>query len=498
MGEGVAGGGSGRGGLVSPDGLVHLHLRTPPHRGILRRPALACLAARLRILRLSPEADPAQVASRFAADPRIEAAEIPVPARLLFTPNDPYFPQQWHLAHVGAPAAWDHVRDPVTRSAVVGVIDTGLDLDEPDLGPSLWINEAEDLDHDGRLGPGDLDGVDQDGNGFIDDVVGWDFAGNDPEPQATYVHGSGVSACISAATDNGVGGAGLGFGVRLMVLKGIADGGYLAEGYIPMLYAADNGAGVVNCSWGVPVYRAYEQAIVDAVWGEDVVIVASGGDGSQIVYPAGYDHVFEVSATDSQDRRASFAPYGTNVDICAPGVNILTLWDGDMEILSGTSFASGMVAGLAGLVRAADPTIDAAGAVELIENTAVSIDALNPGYEGLLGAGRIDAHAAITSVITAVDLGGVSGVAGARLQCDPNPFSGSTVVRWEIDRAGPVAIEVFDVRGRRTTELASRQVGEARMAGTVTWTTTDLAAGVYWVRLTAGDRRAVRSVTLVR
>ncbi|MGH2570176.1 MAG: hypothetical protein ACRDGR_03055, partial [bacterium] len=147
----------------------------PYYPGALRRPRLAHLAQRLRVLRLAPGVAASDVASRLAREAGIEAAEVPFAARLLYTPNDPLYPAQWYLPHVLAPQAWDVVRDPATRETVVAIIDTGLDLDEPDLAPSVWVNEPEDLDHDGRLGPGDLDGVDQDGNGFVDDVVGWDF-----------------------------------------------------------------------------------------------------------------------------------------------------------------------------------------------------------------------------------------------------------------------------------------------------------------------------------
>ena len=468
----------------------------PYYPGVLRRPALARLADRLRVLRLAPEADPTRVVRQLAGDPRFEAAGEPAAARLLYTPNDPLYPQQWHLPHVRAPEAWDVIRNPEARRAVVGVIDTGLDRGEPDLAPSLWVNDLEDLNHNGSLDPADLDGIDQDGNGFIDDVVGWDFAGDDHDPEDTHGHGSAVGTCISAATDNGVQGAALGFGVRLMALKAIAAAGMLVDGYVPMLYAADNGAAAVNCSWGVPVYQAYEQAIVDAVWAEDVVIVAAGGDGSQVVYPAGYDHVFTVSATDDTDHRAPFAPYGETVDICAPGVNILTIWNGAPSVVSGTSFAAGMVAGLVGLVRAADPGASAAETVQRIESTAVDIDALNPGYAGQLGAGRIDAYAAVSAAVTGAPTLPPPPGGALRLRCEPNPFTRATDIRFDLPHSGPIDLAVFDVRGRRVAvlERATRAAG----SHAVRWSGEDLAAGIYFVRLTAGGRSVVRVVSRVR
>ena len=468
----------------------------PYYPGTLRRPGLAELAERLRVLRLAPGIDASRVAAALADDPRIESAEIPVPARLFYQPNDPLYAQQWFLPHVGAPEAWDIVREPATAETIIGVIDTGIDRNDPDLAPSLWVNELEDLNGNGMLDAADLDGVDQDGNGFVDDVVGWDFAGGDPDPQESHAHGSAVSACVSAATDNAIGVAALGFGVRLMTLRAIGDGGALVDGYIPMLYAADNGARVVNCSWGIPVFRAFEQAIVDAVWAEDVVIVAAGGEGEGVVYPSAYNHVFAVSATDANDHRAPFGPYGDSIDICAPGVNIVTIWDGVPVVVSGTSFASGMVAGLAGLVRAADPTRVAADVVSIIESTALDLDALNPAYAGQLGAGRIDAHAAVAASIPTGAPTAAAAPRGFRLRCEPNPFADETVVRFDLDRASTVDLEVFDVRGRRVASLAQgpREAGSHAVA----WVAGAAPSGVYFVRLVREGAGEVRRISLVR
>ena len=103
-----------------------------------------------------------------------------------------------------------------------------------------------------------------------------------------------------------------------MAVKALSDLGQLANVYLSMLYAADNGAQIINCSWGIPVFQEFEQDIVEAIWAEDVVIVAAGGEGDELVYPAAYDHVVAVGATDQFDHKASFSPYGEYIDICAP------------------------------------------------------------------------------------------------------------------------------------------------------------------------------------
>ncbi len=458
--------------------------------GGLRKPGLARVAARLRVLRLAAGVRAEAVVARFVALPGLAAAEVPRTPRLFYTPNDGAYPSQWHLPHVGAPAAWDVIRGEATRAGVVAVIDTGIDVDHPEFVPNIWINALEDLNHNGRLDAADIDGQDQDGNGFEDDVCGWDFTDHDPFPELDSGHGNAVAACVSEATDNHLLGAGIGFGVRLMPLQGITGGGYLAEGYVPMLYAADNGANVINCSWGIPVHHAYEQAIVDAVWAEDVVIVAAGGEGDQVVYPAGYDHVMAVSATDALDHKAPFGPWGDYIDICAPAVNILTIWDHELTWVSGTSFASGLVAGLAGLVRAAWPAATAAVTVALIEDTAVDLDALNPGYAGQLGAGRIDAAAAVGAT-TAVP----SSAPTSSLRCAPNPFNAATVITFALARGTTVELVVYDLRGRRVAVLARgpREAG----AQSTTWDATGQPSGTYVVRLDAGDQVGTVRLTLV-
>ena len=466
----------------------------PFYPGRLRRPALAQVAARLRVLRLAAGVEAAAVATRLAGLPGVAAAEVPVAPRLYYTPNDWAYAWQWYLPHVGAPAAWDLIRGEASRAGVVGVIDTGLDIGHPEFVPNLWINAAEDLDGNGRLDASDLDGHDQDGNGFEDDVCGWNFTTQSPFPDAGHGHGSGVAACASAATDNAFMGAGLGFGVRLMPLQAIIGGGQLADGYVPMLYAADNGANVVVCAWGIPVHQDFEQAIVSAVWAANVVIVAAGGDRTEVVYPAGYDHVMAVSATDASDHKAPFGPWGEYIDICAPGTDILTLWDQELVWVSGTSFAAAQVAGLAGLVRAAWPEATAAQTVARIMDTAVDLDALNPGYAGQLGAGRIDAAAAVGAGLTAAP--SPAAATATVLTCGPNPFNAATVVAFVLARESTVDLAAYDLRGRRIAVLLRGPLD----AGThrVTWDAAGLSSGSYQLRLSAGGRVTVARAVLVK
>jgi subtilisin family serine protease len=461
--------------------------------GVLRRPGLAGLASRLRILTLAPGRNAPEAARVLGEDPHLSSAGLQTLPKLYYEPNDPYYPDQWHLPQIQAPEAWDHLRSPQTRHSVVAIIDTGLQLEHAEIQDNLWVNDPEDLNQNGRLDPGDINGVDDDGNGFVDDVVGWDFAGEDNDPQEIHPHGTGTAACVSAVTDNGTLGAAVGFGVRLMAVKAINDFGQLVDGYISMLYAADNGAQIINCSWGIPVYQEFEQAIVDAVWAEDVVIVAAGGEGAALIYPAAYENVVAVSATDQNDHVTPFSPYGEYIDICAPGMNILTVWEDDFSYLSGCSFAAGIVSGTMGLFRAQFPQLDNAGTIQLMQQSADPIDHLNPGYEGMLGAGRINAFAGVVSAVADDETAGNSEV---QLVCRPNPFNARVEVGFRMASQGPASVAVYDARGRQVAAL----VGGVQPGGyqEVSWDAGKMASGTYFVVLVTPEGHVVRKLSLVK
>ncbi len=461
--------------------------------GTLRRPNLARLASRLRILTLEPGRDALQVADAFSSDPHLTSAELLTLPNLFYTPNDPNYSDQWYLPQIQASAAWDFIRFPQTRHSVVAIIDTGLNHQHAEMQGNLWINEPEDLNHNGRLDPDDINGIDDDGNGFFDDVIGWDFAGNDNDPQEVHPHGTGTAACVSAVTDNGTMGAAIGFGVRLMAVKAINDHGQLVDGYVSMLYAADNGAQIINCSWGIPWSQGYEQAIINAVWAEDVVIVAAGGEGAALTYPAAYDHVVAVSATDQFDQITPFSPYGEYIDICAPGLNILTVWDHDLAMLSGVSFSAGIVSGTMGLLRAQHPNLDNAATVQLMEQSADPIDDLNPGYAGMLGAGRINAFAGVVSALITDDLVEVS---TGHVVCRPNPFNARVRIDFRLEKQGKVTAVIFDTRGRQTASLIDGV--QASGDHEIFWDAEAAASGTYFLVLTTPDRRSVHKISLVK
>jgi subtilisin family serine protease len=360
-------------------------------------------------------------------------------------PNDPRVSDQWYIEYTDAYNGWDIVRGDTTRHSLIGIIDSGVHWDHPDLAPNINVNPAEDANHNGVFDSGDNNGVDNDGNGFVDDVVGWDLGDSDNNPvDDAAPHGTAVAGCASEVTDNGLRGAAIGFAARILCVK-VFQGGMPTAGYQGMVYAADNGANVINCSWAIPSYSQAEQEIINAVWQSGALIVASAGafSDSTRVYPAAYEHVMAVTSTDQTDHKASFASYGSWVDICAPGIDIWTTYgSSDFVNYSGTSFSTAMVSGLAALVRAWYPDLSNDETEDLIKISADTIYHLNPGYRGLLGSGRIncanwitargcsyvpgdinsDGHANGIDIIYGVDYFGGGLHPADSCSCPPHPF----------------------------------------------------------------------------
>ncbi len=247
----------------------------------------------------------------------------------------------------------------------------------------------------------DINGIDDDGNDYIDDVVGYDIAQNDPIPfEPVPTHGTHVAGCASMACDNGQGGAAVAWGARLMAVKVARDNDpeHIYNGFVGITYAADNGATVINLSWGSSYFSQYEQNIITAAYNAGVVIVgAAGNDGvSTRFYPAGYAHVIAVAAVGSTDQLASFSNYGNWITVSAPGEGVNSTWDhNSYTALDGTSMASPITAGVVCLIRAANPTFTVDQVRTRLTATADTIDYLNPTRRGMMGAGRVNAAAAV-------------------------------------------------------------------------------------------------------
>jgi len=324
--------------------------------------------------------------------PYIEYAEKVPLDRPCLTPNDPSLASQWGLSIIGAPTAWNYFSS--GSNIVIAIVDDAVMRTHADLSPNLWVN------------PGEIagNGIDDDGNGYIDDINGYDVGSNDnnPNPPSTsYDHGTHVAGIASARSNNGTGVASIGFSCKLMCVKSTSTASAITNGYDGIVYAAASGADVINMSWGGPSYSTTGQNVINYAWGQGCVLIAASGNDnvSSQFYPAAFNNVVSVSATTNTDTKASFSNYGSWIDVSAPGNNIYsTTVNGAYGNKSGTSMASPMVAGLAGLMWSLNPGMTKTDLVNCLLSTATSINAQNPGYSGLLGSGRINAAAAMQCV----------------------------------------------------------------------------------------------------
>jgi subtilisin family serine protease len=348
----------------------------------------------------SPQ-DPEFVSDALQKSGEFEWVEPRYVYKTSLIPNDPFYAsKQWYLTKIQAEQAWDITTG--SSNVVIAIVDTGVDWTHPDLSANIWTNPNEIPNN----------GIDDDNNGYIDDVRGWDFGGlngtpdNDPKEDRPD-HGTHVAGIASAVTNNGVGVASIGYSCKIMPVKSSRDDWrdsygnvYVAYGFEGIVYAANNGAKIINCSWGGGGYTQYGREIIDYALSKGSLVVAAAGNESRsdIIYPSKYDGVLSVVATDNQDKKASFSNYGYDATVSAPGASIYNTWQPNTyTTLSGTSMASPLVAGLAGLVAAKFPNYGPLQILEQIRVNADNIDALNPSYAGRLGSGRINAYKAVNN-----------------------------------------------------------------------------------------------------
>lgn len=330
----------------------------------------------------------------------VNYAEVVPVYETSYVPNDPQYAGQWHLQTIQAELAWDVITTQ-TSSVVIAVVDDAVSLTHQDLQPSIWTNAGEI--------PGD--NIDNDGNGYVDDVNGWDAADNDNNANpdnatnSFFTHGTHCAGIAAARTDNNVGIASIGFNAKIMPVKAstLPNPGAVVAGYAGVEYAIINNADVISMSWGGSSYSATYQLIFDQAYAQGIVCVAASGNSntSSPMYPASYNHVISVGATDQNDQKASFSNYGSTIDVMAPGVAIYSSLAGANNAygaMQGTSMACPMVAGLAAMLLACDPNLTPDDVENCIESSADDIYPLNPSYTGQLGAGRINAANAIACV----------------------------------------------------------------------------------------------------
>jgi hypothetical protein len=319
-------------------------------------------------------------------------------------PDDTRFSELWGMnntgqnggtpgADINAPEAWDI--ETGTDSIIVAVIDTGVDYTHPDLSDNMWVNEAE---LDGRSG------VDDDGNGYIDDIYGYDFVNNDGDPRDDHYHGTHCAGTIGAVGNNAQGVAGVCWAVKIMAVKFLDSGGSgtTANAIASVQYATDMGARVMSNSWGGGAYDQGLKDAIDAAGRAGIIFVAAAGnDGvntdTSPHYPSAYnsENIISVMATDKYDAKASFSSYGlVTVDLGAPGVDILSCEPGNTYgLLSGTSMAAPHVSGACALLLSVNPGLEYKQVKDILIQT---VDTTLPGR--CVSNGRMNLHRALSNI----------------------------------------------------------------------------------------------------
>lgn len=336
------------------------------------------------------EVDPARrdaLRGEYALSPLVARAELDRARRLAYVPNDPYYAGMWNLAHMHVDNVWDTTRG--SSSVRIAVIDTGCERTHPDLAGSLWVN------------PGELpnNGIDDDGDGYVDDVSGWDFVHGDDDPDDLFGHGTACAGIIAAVQDNHTGITGIAPQCRFVPLKACNDSGYLYDSYVvpALLYAADRGCQVISMSFYGDQVTPAERSAIDYCWSHGCLPIAAAGNDWQTFpyYPGAYEHTLGVAAHDGSDQKSWFSNWGSWVDVAAPGEGISATWPGAQYTSSfaGTSAACPNVAGIAALLFSAVPGASNAQVRAALEDSAI------PVTQAPLGAwtnyGRVDALAAL-------------------------------------------------------------------------------------------------------
>ena len=380
------------------------------HKPIAKNAGLPDLS-RIYKIEFPTEYDVETVVKEFSADPNIEYAE-PVPIYYLQgVPNDSLYDKQWYLKNIKAEQAWDiHKGEDGDSIIILGITETfGIKYNHPDLAQNIWNNLGEDADGDGKtfefknsawvFDQDDINNVDDDGNGYVDDLIGWNFDNNNNNPidEDQFFnegHGTLVSGITAAATNNSIGIASISYNLKIMPVRGLYNG---------LIYAAENGADVINCSWGGYPFSKADKEAIDYVSGLGSIIVAgAGNDIFDPFYPAYYPSVICVAGVDSQDVRVPYSNFGAGVDVVTPAPTsskpfISTTKDNlYSNTLEGTSFCAPIVTGLIGLIKSFHPDWTNDQIIKQLLYTTDNIDSVNPGFEHLLGTGRINAYRALT------------------------------------------------------------------------------------------------------
>lgn len=380
------------------------------------------------MLYFSADEDPVAIARELSKYPEVEYAE-PVPVTYpLEIPNDTRYSEQQHLPQMHCPEAWNlHKGENSDGSVIIGICDTGVDWKHPDLINNIYQNLGEDADKDGHVleyingtwqfDPGDINGIDDDGNGYIDDFIGWNFYPNDGTPvndpmgSSQNTHGTHCAGISAGVTNNANGIASVSWNLKFMATKHAsnASGNAIYNGFDGIVYLVENGADVINCSWGGSGYSQTGQLAINYATSLGAIVVAAAGNNNSSApfYPAAYQNIVSVASVAVNDKKAYYSNYGYTVDVSAPGGDayvdggiLSTVPNNGYAKYQGTSMAAPQVTGLIGFVKSYLPNKSNDAIIRRVIGNVDNIESLNPNYPGMLGTGRINAYKALLNDFT--------------------------------------------------------------------------------------------------
>ncbi len=450
----------------------------------------------------TPDVDVEEVARQCANREDVDFAEPNYLLQPLFVPNDPFFSSsnrwgqgfadQWGLKLAQLSNAWDLVSE--TNEIVVAMVDSGVDLRHADMAANLWSN----------LGEIPSNGVDDDANGFVDDANGWDFVNRDSDPTDDQGHGTIGAGVVAGVLNNGVGMAGIGKHTKIMALKFLPalGGGATADAVEAITYAANNGAHVVNLSFGGNTDTRTLKTAIDYAYNAGLVLFAAAGNDSidaTRCYPANYRNVIAVGASDPLDRLTDFSNFGVRIDVVAPGGSsggsgigntVVSLraagttsgtpLDAEYTRNRGTSFASPFAAGVAALMLTQRPSLSNEEIRQILRVTAK--DVVDPGWDLHTAYGRVDAYRALQRE---------SALCALLRSPENHQFVGGTVTVQGSAHGANFAYYLLECGSGETpsswTLVSSSSVAVAS-GNLASWDTTTRAEGIHTLRLRVVDR----------
>ncbi|MBC8376104.1 MAG: S8 family serine peptidase [FCB group bacterium] len=388
------------------------------------RPGLPDLS-QIYKLDVSPETNLETLITALEKDAHVIFAErIPLFYTETF-PNDSLYSVLAHLPQIQAEEAWDiHKGEDGVEEIVIGIVDSGIDWKHPDLAANVYNNLGEDADGDGHtielidgeyvFDPDDENGIDDDANGYIDDFSGWNVTAdgegnqnNDPMDPIGGSHGTHVAGLASGVTNNSIGIAAVAWNVKVSATSHSYDNvnGYVLNAFQGIIYHAENGVDIINNSWGGNAYSEAGHEVIQYATGMGSIVVASAGNGGSNYshYPSDYPGVISVAAVTQDDYKTAYSNFGPGVDVSAPGGSnpgLLSTYpiNDDYIYSSGTSMAGPVAASALALLKSYHPDWSNDEILRQYLATTDDLSALEPGYEHLIGYGRVNAYRALSEV----------------------------------------------------------------------------------------------------